>query len=134
MAKKKKRRSRPKFKGINIVDATLGYMGLSVWTQAAFKLNPWEFFTSNEPGTGTMSQQVTLRELITGFNKPHSSTQPMTEGQIVQGNIEANWMDGLWKSAGIVAVGAVGKRVTRKPRAWANRTLRNFGLGDLVRL
>jgi len=137
MARKKKRRRSRKFKGINLVDAGLGYAGLSVWTNAAFNLDPWAFFTSREPGTSTMAHQVTLKELLTKFGKPHGGTSPWaakSEGQIVQANIEANWMDGLWKSAGILVIGAVGKRLTKKPRAWANKTIRNVGLGDMVRL
>ena len=143
MARRKSKRRVKKFKGINIVDAGLGYAGLSVWTQAAFGLDPISFVrgdTKSPAGATLMTyaykaNKISLREIFDGIvaGGPIQG-HTKTELQLVGDNLSSNWMTGLWQSALIAGAGTVGKRVTRKPRAFVNKTLRNFGLGDMVRV
>jgi hypothetical protein len=137
---KKKTPRRRKFKGINLVDAGLGYAGVSVWTNTLFGLDPY-YFIMGQSSTGEArrfghasgASKISIREIFENLGKVHAGTGK-TELQLIQQNLADNWFDGVWKSATIAAVGTVGKRLTRKPRAFLNRTIRNFGLGDLIRV
>ena len=140
MARKKQKRRSKKFKGINLVDAGLGYAGLSVWTNVLFNLDPYYFVMGKDTagkarnfGHAAGAGAISLREIIENFGKVHGTTGK-TEIQLASQNLSDNWTEGLWKSATIAVAGTVGKRLTRKPRAFVNKYLRQFGLGDIVRV
>lgn len=141
MPKKKQKRRTRRFKGINVTDAALGYAGVSIWSKALLNVDPIEFFTSKGGGaSGSLS--ITGRELIDGLMGGSGGVYGPTASNlgvaanplgIIQHNAMANGAGALFQSVGLAVGGTVGKRVTRKPRAFLNKQLRNFGLGDMIR-
>ena len=140
MPKKKQKRRTKRFKGINVTDAALGYAGVSIWSNALLKVDPIEFFTS--PGGAAGSTAITGREIIdslmggtAGISASTASKFGFTNSVlgVVEYNARANAANAIFKSVGLAVGGTLGKRVTRKPRAFLNKQLRNFGLGDMIR-
>lgn len=140
MAKKKQRRRSRKFKGLNVTDAVLGYAGVSIWSEALLGVDPIQFLTDKTGGTGTW--QITGRELVDSIlggtgGAGATSTANVGVAQnafgVIKHNATQNATNALWQSAGLAVAGTVGKRVTRKPRNFLNRQLKNFGLGDMIR-
>lgn len=141
MAPRKKNRSRRrKFTGINITDAALGYAGVSIWSEALLGVGPIQFFTDTTGGSGTW--ELTGRELInslmggTGGVYGPSATAMGVEANalgVIKHNAMENAGGALFQSIALTAGGVIGKRVTRKPRNFLNRQLKNFGLGDMIR-
>jgi hypothetical protein len=58
--------------------------------------------------------------------------QPNAFG-VLELNARKNGIDAVVKSVGLGIAGSVGKKVTRKPRAYINKTIRQFGMGDFIR-
>jgi hypothetical protein len=141
MPKKKQKRRTKRFKGINVTDAALGYAGVAIWSKALLNVDPIEFFTSKGGGSsGSLS--ITGRELIDGLMGGKGGVYGPTAANlgvpanplgIIQYNAMTNGAGALFQSVGLAVGGTVGKRVTRKPRAFLNKQLRNFGLGDMIR-
>jgi len=52
---------------------------------------------------------------------------------VIEYNARKNGIDAVVKSVGLGIAGSVGKKVTRKPRAYINKTIRQFGMGDFIR-
>jgi len=136
--KKAKRRARRKFTGINVPQALIGYAGATIWSEAILGVTPLEFFLSDST-VAAPSGAIVLRELIGGGT---GGVRASTAGKLgiaqsamamVQHRFQQNWMDAAIKSVGLTAGAAIGMKLTKKPRAFLNRTVRNFGLGDLVR-
>jgi len=139
MARKKaKRRSRPKFKGVNIPQALIGYAGATIWSEATLGVTPLEFFMSDST-VAQPSGSIVLKELLGGGSGGVRASTASTLGigqnalAMIQHNFKQNWIDASIKSIGLTAGAAIGMKLTKKPRAFLNRTIRNFGLGDLVR-
>jgi len=144
MARRKSKRSpRKRFTGINVTDAALGYAGVSIWSEALLGVNPIEFFTKQPAAssTGQLNVYEILDSLMGGKGGVSAATvaqyyppgtKPNAFG-VIQVNASRNGIDALVKSVGLGVAGSVGKKVTRKPRAYLNKTLRQFGLGDMVR-
>jgi len=139
MARKKpKRRSRPKFKGVNIPQALIGYAGATIWSEAVLGVTPLEFFLSDST-VASPSGAIVLRELIGGGTGGVRASTASRLGiaqsamGMIQHRFQQNWIDATIKSVGLTAGAAIGMKLTKKPRAFLNRTIRNFGLGDLVR-
>jgi hypothetical protein len=142
MPKKKQKRRTKRFKGINVTDAALGYAGVSIWSNALLQVDPIEFFTSKTGGSYPGSFKITGRELLDslmgGAGGVYAGTAvkhgvaPNAFGAI-QHNAITYGPKALFQSVGLAVGGTVGKRVTRKPRAFLNKQLRNFGLGDMIR-
>jgi hypothetical protein len=141
MARKKQKRSRKRFTGINVTDAVLGYAGVAIWSEALLGVDPIQFFTDK---TGASSSfKITGRELIDGLMGGTSGVSGMhvESGRIdaqsalavIKDNASRNAGGALFKSIGLGVAGSVGKKVTRKPRAFLNRQMRNFGMGDFIR-
>ena len=141
--RKKQRRSRKKFTGINVTDAALGYAGVSIWSEALLGVNPVEFFTK-QPASGSTGK-LNIYELIDSAMGGRGGVNAATIAQhypagtapnafgVIQHNARTNGIDALVKSVGLGIAGNVGKKVTRKPRAYLNKTLRQFGMGDFIR-
>lgn len=141
MPKKKQKRRTRRFKGINVTDAALGYAGVSIWSNALLKVDPIEFFTSKGGGSAG-STSITGREIIdalmggtAGISASTASKFGFTNSVlgVVEHNARANAANAIFQSVGLAVGGTLGKRVTRKPRAFLNKQLRNFGLGDMIR-
>lgn len=136
--KKARRRSR-RFKGINLPQALIGYAGASIWSEALLGVTPIQFFMS----TSHMgSESITLRELLDSFQGGSGGVFANTASEMgieqnalamIQRKAGDNWIDATIKSVGLGAGSTVVLKLTKKPRAFLNRTVKNFGLGDLVR-
>jgi len=138
MAKKKARRRSRKFTGVNVTQAVIGYAGASIWSEALLKVTPIEFVMSQHSGAAA-SNRITLRELIDSFAGGRGGVAtnwagPSTNAlQMIGENAQASWIDATIKSVGLTAGSAIGMKLTRKPRAFLNKQVRAFGLGDLIR-
>jgi len=137
---KNKRRASRKFKGINVTDAALGYAGAAIWSEALLGVNPIQFFT-RQPASGS-SLKLNMYEVLDslmggtgGVYGPTATAQgiPQNAFGVIQLNATNNGIDAVVKSVGLGIAGTVGKKVTKKPRAFLNKTIRQFGLGDMVR-
>lgn len=145
--RRKKRKTPRKFRGLNIMKAAEAYALTNIWTEAAFNTNPIEFltgFTSYSGGTRFIpgrdgGQTITLPELLGagpgGIGGNYGSyasgfTEAVTKNV---GGLEGLAMAGL-KSAGVSIGFRLASRLTRRPRAMLNSQLRNFGVGDMVRV
>lgn len=137
MAKRKatRRRSR-KFTGVNIPQALVGYAGASIWSEALLGVNPIDFFISR---SGSGSDSITMRELLDSFAGGRGGIAQNWSGpetnalQMIQTNAADNWIDATIKSIGLGAGSTVVLKLTKKPRAFLNKQVRMFGLGDLIR-
>ena len=145
--RRKKRKAPRKFRGLNIMKAAEAYALTNIWTEAAFNTNPIEFltgFTSYSGGTrynpgADGGETITLPELLGagagGIGGNYGSyasgfTEAVTKNV---GGLEGLAMAGF-KSAGVSLGFRFASRITRRPRAMLNAQLRNFGIGDMVRV
>jgi hypothetical protein len=142
MPKKKQKRRTKRFRGINVTDAALGYAGVSIWSNALLQVDPIEFFTSKTGGSYPGSFKITGRELIDSLMGGTGGVYSATASKAgvaqnafgaIQRNAMVNGPTALVQSVALGVGGTIGKRVTRKPRAFLNKQLRNFGLGDMIR-
>jgi len=89
-------------------------------------------------GTAAASNKISLRELIDSFAGGAGGVSGWggTETnalEIIQSNAAANWIDAAIKTVGLGVGSTVILKLTKKPRAALNRTVRNFGLGDVLK-
>jgi len=150
------RRSRNRFKGINVLSLAEGYVTTSIWTEKLFNTNPFEFVTGITDGTynpgADGGETIAIPELLGagpgGFGGKFGSYASGLPNAIAR-NISGNYQSASKPSVGDVAGGLVmpaiqtalvtagfrfGKKLTSKPRAAVNRQIRNFGLGDLIKV
>jgi len=123
--------------------AAEAYYLTDIWTELAFNTSPIEFatgFTGGKfaPGADGGST-ITLPELFGagpgGIGGNYGSyagglTEAVTKNV---GGIEGLAMAGL-KSVGVSVGFRLANRLTRRPRSMLNAQLRNFGVGDMVRV
>lgn len=134
--KKPARRRTRKFTGINLPQVLIGYAGATIWSEALLKVSPIEFIMSTGNGA---SNKITLKELIDSFTGGRGGvasnwTGPETNAlQMIGRNAENSWVDAAIKSVGLTAGSAIGLKLTKKPRAFLNRQIRAFGMGDLIK-
>jgi len=156
MARRKQKRSRKKFTGINVLSLAEGYVTTSIWTEKLFNTNPFEFVTGITDGTynpgADGGETIAIPELLGagpgGFGGKFGSYASGLPNAIAR-NISGNYSSDPKPSVGDVAGGLVmpaiqtalvtagfrfGKKLTSKPRAAVNRQIRNFGLGDLIKV
>ena len=144
MTKKEKAaaaRRRNRFKGINVTDAVLGYAGVSIWSEALLRVNPLQFFTDTQ-GAGN-SFRITGRELLDGLMggaggvSPNSAEKwgvsPANPLGVIMHNAKKNGTTAIFQSIGLGIAGNVGKKVTKKPRSFLNKTIKQFGMGEWIR-
>ena len=133
-------RRRNRFKGINVTDAALGYAGVSIWSEAILGVNPIQFFT-RQPASGS-SLKLNMYEILDsvmggtgGVYGPTAVAQGISQNAfgVMERNARNNGVDAIVKSIGLGIAGTVGKKVTRKPRSFLNKTIKQFGLGEWVR-
>ena len=145
MAKRKKKQYRKKFRGINVTNAIEAYSQVNVWSEAAFELSALEFIF--KPGGG-YSTQITAKELVqslmgqnvlgtydaaTGRGSSAIARGDANAMDVIGTNLKDNWMDAAWKSVGLGVGWRLGRKATQKPRRYANKLLKDFGLSDMIR-
>ena len=136
--KKPARRRTRKFTGINLPQVLIGYAGASIWSEALLKVSPIQFIMSKEPRPAA-SDQLTLKEIIDSFmggtgGVAGNWTGPENNAlQMIGRNAQRSWVDATIKSVGLTAGSAIGLKLTKKPRAFLNRQIRAFGMGDLIK-
>ena len=150
---------RNRFKGVNVPVVLESYAQSAVWTEALFNVNPVEFLTGRIPENKTVynpgsdgGSVITLPELA-GFRRSGFSGQ-------IGGNFGTyadNAVDAMARnlsggaadydtmtairgmvmpavtSAGIGIGFNIGKKMTRKPRAAANRLIKRFELDKWIK-
>jgi len=143
MARKQKRRSPRKFKGIRVVPAIEALAQATIWTEATLKVNPIEFLTGVVDGVYNPGRDggavITLPELlgagpggVGGRFGDHAANLPAAIVKNV-GGVEGLIMTGL-KSAGLAVGFRVFNKLTRKARSGLNRQiLKPFGVDEFVR-
>ena len=145
--RKKRKTSRRRFTGINVLKAAEAYALTSIWTEAAFNVNPVEFLTGTVAGKynpgADGSSVITLPELFGagpgGFGGNYGATSPGGKGGFL-GQVEHNLggLEGIAMTAVKSAITSGGfrlvSRLTRKPRSMFNSQLRMLGVGDMVRV
>ena len=134
-------RRRNRFKGINVTDAALGYAGVAIWSEALLRVGPIQFFTDTQ-GAGN-SFKITGRELLDGLmggtggvygpSAAAAGVSPANPLGVIMHNAKKNGATAIFQSVGLGIAGNVGKKVTRKPRAFLNKTIRQFGMGEWIR-
>lgn len=145
--RKKRKTSRRRFTGINVLKAAEAYALTSIWTEAAFNVNPLEFLTGTvngnyKPGADG-STVITLPELFGagpgGLGGNYSDVSAGGKGGFI-GQVESNLggIQGIATTALKSAITSGGfrlvSRLTRKPRSMFNSQLRMLGVGDMVRV
>ena len=145
--RKKMKRARRKFTGVNVLRLAETYAITNIWTQAAFNTNPIEFVTGFTRGTFNPGQDgstvISLPELLGagpgGFGGNYGSTSAGGSGgfsaQVASniGGFQGAAMAGL-KTAGVSIGFRLVDRITRRPRSLMNSQLRSLGMGDMVRV
>lgn len=137
MAKRKNKTRRRRFTGINATTALEAYLQTSVLTDMAFKATPVEFIFGNPGPSGNLTgaNKVSLKELIDGFMAGGPiQGHAKTEFQYVVDNIMGGWLEAAIKATTIGVGFNVGTKLLRRPRAKANKLLRDVGLGQTVRV
>ena len=139
------RRARNRNKGLNVVALTETYLQVGVWTESLFQTNPFEFATGITEGQYKAGrdggQRISIPELMTGFKGGDYADNPI---DAVKRNLAGKknasitevGMGLAWPAVQSALIGAgfkFGRKMTAKPRAALNRTIRQFGLGDLIR-
>ena len=117
-------RRRRNSRALNLMNVAEAYVQTSIWSKAAFKMNPWAFITSNEPGEGTRGDQVTLKELFNRFNEIHGNTG-LTEGELVWKNLNDGWFNATLMTIGTGFVFRIAKKTLSKPRNLVNAFAKN---------
>jgi hypothetical protein len=104
------------------------------------RVTPIEFLMG---GSGGSSFAITLPELVDsiaggagGVHGASADRAGIADNAlaVIGMNAKNNWADAAVKSVLFSGTFAIGKKVTKKPRAAANRLLKQFGLGDIVRV
>jgi hypothetical protein len=150
--RKKQKRSRRKFTGVNVLSLAEGYVQTGIWTSKLFQTNPFEFVTGITDGTyspGTDGgNRISIPEMLGagpgglgGNFGAYASDLPAAVSKNITGAADSSIIEvasGLVMPAFQTAlVGAgfkFGKKLTRKPRNAINRQLKMFGIGDLIRI
>ena len=144
--KKKKAKSRRKFRGINLLIVAEAYALTNIWTEAAFQTNPIEFLTGTVGGAYNPgrdgSQVITLPELLGagpgGFGGTYAGTAGKYDNFTNSVMTNVGGLPGLaktgLKTAGVSIGFRLVSKLTRRPRSMLNRQLKNFGIGDMVRV
>ena len=153
--RKKQRKARKKFTGLNVLSLAEGYVQSNIWTEKMFRANPVEFATGIVDGTfnpgGDGGSVITIPEIVgfgsRSFNQSggnfgsYANDLTGAVARNISGKADANAYDvglGLVMPAiqtALVGAGFKwGKKLTSKPRAAVNRQIKMLGLGQMVRV
>lgn len=138
-------RARNRNKGLNVIAVSEAYLQTGVWTEKLFNTNPFEFVTGITEGVYKPGRdgggRITVPELLTGFKGgTHADNAVDAVKRNIAGKSDASiaevGMGLLWPAVQTSLISAgfkFGKKMTSRPRAALNRTLRDFNLGGLIR-
>lgn len=142
---RKKKQYRKKFKGVNVVNAAEAYTLANVWTQAGMQVNPLQFFFDMQ-GAGNTAK-ITFWELLDsamggsgGVGSAGGGATAYNRGDrnafdAVASNLRNNGvLPAVGKSIGIGLGFELGKKLTRRPRRIVNKFIKDFGLGDIIKV
>jgi len=143
MARKQKRRAPKKFRGIRVIPAVAALGQATIWSEAAFGVNPIEFLTGIVGGKfnpgGDGGAVITLPEILGagpgGVGGNFGSYAANLPQAIVRnvGGMEGLFMTGL-KSVGFGIGVNIFTKLTRKARSGINtQILKPFGITEFVR-
>lgn len=145
--RRKMKRTRRKFTGVNVLKLAETYALTNIWTQAAFNTNPIEFVTGFTRGTFNPGQDgstvISLPEILGagpgGFGGNYGSTSAGGSGGLTAqvasniGGFQGAAMAGL-KTAGVSIGFRLVSKLTRRPRSMLNSQMKALGVGDMVRV
>ena len=143
MARKQKRRAPKRFKGLRVIPAVAALGQATIWSEAAFGVNPISFLTGvtsggYKPGTDGGSV-ITLPELLGagpgGVGGNFGTYAANLPEAIVKniGGMEGLVMTGL-KSVGFGIGVNIFTKLTRKARSGINsQILKPFGVNEFIR-
>ena len=153
--RKKQRKARKKFTGLNVLSLAEGYVQSNIWTEKMFRTNPIEFATGIVDGTfnpgGDGGNVITIPEIVgfgsRSFNQSggnfgsYANDLTGAVARNISGKTDANAYDvglGLVMPAiqtALVGAGFKwGKALTSRPRSAVNRQLKMLGLGQMIRV
>jgi len=143
MAKKQKRRAPKRFKGLRVIPAVAALGQATIWSEAAFGVNPIQFLTGIVDGKfnpgGDGGAVITLPEILGagpgGVGGNFGSYAANLPQAIVRnvGGMEGLFMTGL-KSVGFGIGVNIFTKLTRKARSGINtQILKPFGITEFVR-
>jgi len=148
MARKQKRRAPKRFKGLRVIPAVAALGQATIWSEAAFNVNPFEFLSGitgaeggykggYRPGTDHGSR-ITLPELlgagpggVGGNFGDYAANLPEAIVKNI-GGMEGLFMTGL-KSVGFGIGVNIFTKLTRKARSGINTQIKPFGINEFVR-
>jgi len=125
---------------VNVLE---GVIQANIISKLTTNSSAWDFLTAGTPmnpdtliaGDGSLT--LTLKEMLNwtgGSNNVGADYAGMKPGELIWTNIKAGWMEAVVSGA-LVTVGfRLGSKVLKRPRAQANRALKQLGLGDVVRI
>ena len=141
MAKRKTKRRRRKFTGVNLVNAAETYVQANIITQGLFNADPLMFLIGHDSaGYGRSDlaisntagkNRIGIGELI-GLNTGAGTAEE--HWQQVKRHLDDNWANMLVSSA-ITNVGfRVGKKFLAPQRRMLNRSIKQLGLGSTIKV
>ena len=139
MARRKaKRRSRPKFMGINLVNGAEAFIQANWLTQGFLNTDPLAALVGkSSAGYGFIKgvsdtggkKRIAITELL-GLGGEDAATN---WGYVLD-NVKANWLDVAIKTTLTTGGFRIGKRLFRKPRAQINKGFRMLGIGTSIKV
>jgi hypothetical protein len=138
MAKRKSKRRRSKFTGINVVQAAETLIQANIITQGLFNADPLAFLIGKDStgyGRSDLAISNTTNVVRIGIGELFGTTSAGAEAnwQAVRSHFDSNWGNMLMSSA-ITNVGfRIGKKFLAPQRRMLNRTVKQLGLGQTVK-
>jgi len=138
MAKRKTKRRRRKFTGVNLVNAAETYVQANIITQGLFNTDPLAFLVgkwSTGYGNKDLSVSNSGGKVRIGIGELLGTTGLAEENwSAVKDHLDDEWASMLVSSA-ITNVGfRVGKKFLAPQRRMLNRTIKQLGLGSTIKV
>jgi hypothetical protein len=138
MARRKKRTTRRRFTGINLLTAAEALVGANIVTQGLFNTDPIAFLIGKtSAGYGQRNLSVSnIGGVRIGIGELFGLGGANVQNQwdAVKTNVENNWVDMAVKTV-VTGIGfKFGKKLLAKPRREINKGFKMLGLGTTVRV
>jgi len=139
MAKRKTKRRRRKFTGVNLVNAAETYVQANIITQGLFNADPLAFLIGKDSsgyGRSDLAISNTEGKVRIGIGELLGLTSAGAEANwgAVKTHLDSEWANMLVSSA-ITNVGfRVGKKFLAPQRRMLNRTIKQLGLGTTIKV
>ena len=145
MAKRgKNKRSRRRNTAINLLNVAEAYIQTSIWTEAAFNSNPWDFLTAgtainpNTKWTGQGESVISARELLMWPSSAVAGGNVNAAGNsrfdVVSNNIKGELFGAILKTAGVGVGFKVARKLLSKPRRQINQGLKAAQLNTMIKV